>query len=712
MLFTLALASTTILLLSTVLLLLAGRHVRVASRILGVVVVGVVCFAGAGVAVRVWALPEDLTWVAAGAVGVACLPVIALLPYWNPIGQAFLGSYFGAALSYLALGGYLTFAPGLSVWGRLASLLLLVLEFFALVISGYFAFEGCDRLCRARDTRRIMPPDPAYLPKVSLQVPAFNEPADMLIETIKSLERIDYPNLEILVVDNNTPDPETWRPVAEYCASRERVRFLHVETDGFKAGALNLVMAEHLDPDVEIIGVVDADYQVDPEYVRKAVGYFADPKVAFVQTPQDYRDYAGDTYLTACYDAYSYFFHASMPSRNQRNSLIFAGTMGLMRRRSLEEQGGWAEWCITEDSETSLRLLKAGYTGVYIEQSMGRGIMPLTFSALKSQRFRWCFGGIQIVRKHWRDLMPWRRSGLTRAQKLDYLFGTGLVWFNDVLYFGFTVVLLVTAYQMFTGQGAFFRPLLGGLVLLPAALLLSGVLRALWSLRSLTGIGVKRSIFALLNWLSLSWTVAMATLRGLVRKEAVFMRTPKEHDGRQNVWTAIRAAKAETFLAAVLSACAIGAAVKGTIFVAGLFLWQGIVYASSPLMSWLSTRTVLTPELERRRQTEEKRERMAALAGYYASGAAALAAVALIAAILILGGAKPGQVPALPTPPGQTPAPTPTVQIGPSPTTGGGTPSPTRSPSRTPTSRPIPTSPSSTSGTTSPATSSPSVEES
>src|SRR5207253_3832506 len=140
-----------------------------------------------------------------------------------------------------------------------------------------------------------------------------------------------------------------------------------------------------LDPRTEIVGVVDADYLVDPAYLSNLVGYFADPQVAFVQSLQDYRQYEGDPYLTACYDAYKYFFATTMPSRNQRNSIIFAGTMGLIRRDALVEHGGWDEWCITEDAEASLRMLKRGLQGIYVSRSFGRGIMPLTFSALKSQ---------------------------------------------------------------------------------------------------------------------------------------------------------------------------------------------------------------------------------------------------------------------------------------------------------------------------------------
>jgi Glycosyl transferase family 2 len=299
-LLTSTLIATLVLAFATILLLLLGKRLRFASRIVSLLFAGTVSAAAAWVASRLWGLVDTYAWTAAAIIGGACLLVIVLLPYWNPIGQLFLGSYLAAAGSYLALGSYLTFASGLSVWGRLASLVLLLLEFLALLLSGYFAFEGCDRLCRVRPSRTLPRPDPTYLPKVSLQVPAYNEPADMVIETVKSLERIDYPNLEILVVDNNTPDPETWAPVKEYCEGRPGVRFVHIVAEGFKAGALNVVMDKHLAEDVELIGIIDADYQVDPGYLNEVVGYFADPQVAFVQTPQDYREWQGDTYLTAC----------------------------------------------------------------------------------------------------------------------------------------------------------------------------------------------------------------------------------------------------------------------------------------------------------------------------------------------------------------------------------------------------------------------------
>src|SRR4029453_5371622 len=96
----------------------------------------------------------------------------------------------------------------------------------------------------------------------------------------------------------------------------------------------------------------------------------------------------------------------SQPSRNEHDGAIFAGTMGLIRRGALEGVGGWDEWCITEDAELSLRLLRAGWSGLHVDQSWGGGVMPLTFEALKGQRFRWCFGGIQLLRREWRSMLP------------------------------------------------------------------------------------------------------------------------------------------------------------------------------------------------------------------------------------------------------------------------------------------------------------------
>jgi cellulose synthase/poly-beta-1,6-N-acetylglucosamine synthase-like glycosyltransferase len=468
---------------------------------------------------------------------------------------------------------------------------------------------------------------------------------------------LEYPDFEIVVIDNNTQDPDVWQPVEAYCADKPRVKFVHVDPwPGYKSGALNLALERYVDPRAEIVGVVDADYLVEPNWLHETVGYFADPDLAFVQTPQDYREFEGNRYLTACYDAYRYFFSSAMPSRNERNSIIFAGTMGLLRRPPLVELGGWDEWCITEDAETSLRLLMAGYAGLFIARSYGRGIMPLSFVSLKSQRFRWCFGGMQILRRHWKSLMPWTRdpdNRLTVGQRLDYLIG-GLQWTNDLILLGFTLVLAVVGALLLSGSSVAIRPLIGPTILLPATLLTVGLLRAVWALRMRTRISYPRALFAFINWLSLSWTVAFACIQGLIRREGVFMRTPKSEDDR-SLWAAIVSARTELFLTVVMwgLAGALAVTTNATWLLIGLLSWQGFVYASAPMMSWLDEHEHLTPELELRRRTESRRERIAALARPVAIGSlgTVLAGAAVFAIVLALGVSHPGR----PTNPFNTP---------------------------------------------------------
>jgi hypothetical protein len=328
--------------LCVLLLVCAGTRLRFSSRLIAIALAAGLAYGSGRLAALLWSPPASALRTAELFVFAVTLVVIVLQPVWNPVGQVFFGGYVSAALAYLIFAGGVTVAGGLSPIATVASALLFLLEAWALLLTASFAFETCDVLCRTRHSRRFFEPDPDYLPFVSLQIPAYNEPPEMLIETIATAERLDYPDFEIVVVDNNTTDPAVWQPVSEYCRDRPRVRFAHVEQlDGYKSGALNLAMRSLTDDRATIVGVIDSDYLIDPRYLRDTVGHFADPSIAFVQTPQDYREYEGDPYFTACYDAYGYFFTTSMPSRNERNAIIFAGTMDFSgARRSTRSAAG------------------------------------------------------------------------------------------------------------------------------------------------------------------------------------------------------------------------------------------------------------------------------------------------------------------------------------------------------------------------------------
>ena len=311
-------------------------------------------------------------------------------------------------------------------------------------------------LGRFRHSRPLPEADPSYQPFVSLHIAAYNEPPDMLIETIKRAEAIDYPHFEIVVIDNNTKDPAVWRPVEEYCRDRPRVTFVHVDPwPGFKAGALNLALRQYTDERAEIIGLIDADDFVVPHYLKETAPYFSNERIGFLQSFEGNRDYEGSPYYSACVDSYQAFYLTNMSSRNERDSIPFVGTMGLFRRSALEQAGGWNEWCICEDTEASVRVLKLGWSGLYVPRCFGRGVVPPSYAGLCTQRYRWCFGGMQILRLHWRSLMPWDRSPdnrLSSQQRRDYLMAS-LGWMRDLVMVLFTIALFATTALLLSGVG-------------------------------------------------------------------------------------------------------------------------------------------------------------------------------------------------------------------------------------------------------------------
>ena len=622
---------------------LVGHRVRFGHWTLSLAYVGALEAAALALVARVHGpLPPPAWWLPIVAVAVA---VIALADDWNAPAQACMTTTLALSGLFIAYVVRLTARAHLGPLSLGFSLVLLALQTFALVLLCAGSFEILDVLGRIR-WRRTAPPPPAdAFPRVSLHVPAYNEPPEMVIETLEALARLDYPSYEVIVVDDNTTDESLWRPVERRCRELG-FAFHHLENwPGFKSGALNFALGR-TDPAAEIVGVVDSDYVVEPGYLRACVGAFQDPAVAFVQTPQDYRGVApDDRYAQACYDAYRYFFRVSMASRNERNGIIFAGTMGLIRRRVLESLGGWDEWCITEDAELSLRILDRGHRGVYVDRSFGHGLMPLNFEGLKKQRFRWAFGGMQILRRHAGALLPWARwvdpaHRLTPGQQWDYLMG-GLQWLNDPVTFAFTLLLLLGSAALLAAHSLFIQPLAPAVLIVPFLFIFVGVSRFLWALRVRIGCSLRRALDAFTILLALTWVVTLACVLGWVKREGVFLRTPKRRTDTDR-WHAWRVVSHETVLAALCAAAGallIGAAPRSphVWVMSGLLGWQTLIFGSALTASRWGRRSelrVLHPEYLRATRTTGQRVSSMVTDRLATWGVAALAAVALIAFVL------------------------------------------------------------------------------
>ena len=397
--------------------------------------------------------------------------------------------------------------------------------------------------------------NPNYFPKVSVHVPAYNEPPEMLKETLDALSQLDYPNFEVLVIDNNTRDEAVWKPVEAHCATLgERFRFFHVSPlAGFKAGALNFAL-RNTASDAEIIAVIDSDYKVDRDWLRAMVPSFAEPSMGIVQSPQDYRDEDENAFKAMCYAEYKGFFHIGMITRNERNAIIQHGTMTMIRRTVLEEVGAWAEWCITEDAELGLKIFEKGYQAHYLPRSYGRGLMPDTFIDFKKQRFRWAYGAMQILRAHTHTLFS-RDGGLTAGQRYHFLAGW-LPWVAD----GFNMVFTAGAIawsiaMMFSPRGV--QPPLMVFSYLPLTLFAFKIMKLIHLYVTRVGANIRQTIAAAVAGLALSHTIGIAVLKGLVTKNEPFFRTPKMAKPH-GFLVALASAREEAALMLALWACALG----------------------------------------------------------------------------------------------------------------------------------------------------------
>ncbi len=337
--------------------------------------------------------------------------------------------------------------------------LVLPAQLMMLGILLVLAFELVEVLFQRRWKRRfeVRPWTRGAPPKVSIHLPCHNEPPEMVILTLDSLARLDYPDFEVLVIDNNTARDDIWQPVRDHVATLgPRFRFWHLKPwPGFKAGALNYAL-EQTDPAAEVIAVIDSDYVVDPGWLRDFVGHFEDAAVAVVQAPQAHRAYEDNLFRRMTNFEYEGFFRIGMHHRNERNAIIQHGTMTMIRRSALEKVGGWGEWCICEDAELGLKLLMAGYETRYIDRVVGRGLTPADYGAFRSQRFRWAFGAMQIFRRHAWAL--WNSPVADNGQRFHFLTGW-FAWFADGLHFVFTVGALLWTIGMLYAKQVYALPL-------------------------------------------------------------------------------------------------------------------------------------------------------------------------------------------------------------------------------------------------------------
>ncbi|QQP90272.1 glycosyltransferase [Skermanella sp. TT6] len=522
----------------------------------------------------------------------------------KPSGQFFYAALIQASASILVWTGASALSYGMAVTTEIAWAVLLACQVVLLAVMLFDGLELTEVVWTDRWRRRFEPargtPGPDA-PKVSIHVPCYNEPPHMVMQTLNALAKLDYPNFEVLIIDNNTRDEAVWRPVEAFCHQLgDRFRFFHLpKWPGYKAGALNFGL-DHTAPDAEIVAVIDSDYQVAPDWLSATVPYFQRAEVGFVQSPQDYRDWGHDTFQAMCNWEYQGFFKIGMIQRNERNAIIQHGTMTLIRKSALVEVGRWGEWCITEDAELGLRLFEAGYEAVYMPDSFGRGLVPDSFAAYKTQRFRWAYGAVQILKRHWREMMPGSRT-LTPAQRYHFLTGW-LPWFADAAHMAFAAAAVFWSLGLLAFPKYFEFP---PTVFMVPTLSVFGfkIVCSLWLYEERVRCTWPQKIGAAVAGMALTHTVGRAIWQGMFTSGRPFVRTPKCENQPAIVQGLLHAREEIGLMLGLwLAAAAIVAAFGHENRDA--FLWAGLLAVQSlPYLAALATSMInVLPALRLRRR--------------------------------------------------------------------------------------------------------------
>ena len=283
--------------------------------------------------------------------------------------------------------------------------LILVLYFFVLsilAIYGWHRYYLVYLYTKNKDKAPLPVPDLDTLPRVTVQLPIFNEMyvADRLISTVCEM---DYPQelLEIQVLDDSTDETTgiAQQAVRRLASRGFDIRYLHrVDRRGYKAGALEAGMTE---ASGEFVAIFDADFIPPRDFLQKTLPYFAtDPKIGMVQARWGHinQDYSLLTKIQSMLlDAHFVLEHGA---RNRGGCFFnFNGTAGMWRREAIDSAGGWQHDTLTEDLDLSYRAQVRGWKFVFLQDLVAPAEVPVEMNSFKSQQHRWAKGSIQTCMK-------------------------------------------------------------------------------------------------------------------------------------------------------------------------------------------------------------------------------------------------------------------------------------------------------------------------
>jgi cellulose synthase (UDP-forming) len=253
-----------------------------------------------------------------------------------------------------------------------------------------------------------------YQPSVDIYITVVNEPIDIVRETVINCKNLNYPDFNIFILnDGRVCNYEKWSEY-EKLAIDEGIKCISREIPGgAKAGNINNALKI---TNSDFIAVFDADHAPTKDFLLKLVPYFVDPKVAFVQSPQYYKNFLNNTVTLGSAEQQELFFGPIMTGKNAQNSAFMCGTNMIIRRKALDEVGGLSVDNIAEDFMTSLLIHQKGWKSIYTKEILAEGLAPEDFLSYCKQQFRWARGSLEILFYY----NPIFNKTLNFSQKLNY----------------------------------------------------------------------------------------------------------------------------------------------------------------------------------------------------------------------------------------------------------------------------------------------------
>jgi cellulose synthase (UDP-forming) len=335
----------------------------------------------------------------------------------------FAAWYFGWLLQPARVGNPALFA------------LLAVAELFNLAQAAGFWWT-----LRARGARPA-PPGEVHATDVDVLIPVYNEPLEVIEPTVAAAVRLRGARVHVALLDDGN------REEVEALAARHGTAYLRrgVNT-GAKAGNLNHALSRTR---AAFVLVLDCDHVPGPRMLVATLGHFADPSVAFVQTPQYYANAGNGGVAAAAWAQQALFFGAIARGKNRAGAMFCCGTNVLFRRAALEEAGGFPEDSLTEDFELSVDLHERGWRSVYVPEVLARGLGPEDVSSYVSQQRRWAGGCLAAIPRILRARLPARL-------RLHYLLSAMyfLTGWTVLVYMSLPVIRILTGGQPLAGASA------------------------------------------------------------------------------------------------------------------------------------------------------------------------------------------------------------------------------------------------------------------